>query len=242
VRLRLDAADRLVRRVAEHGALSVDDAARSLLALVGGPTTLPRGVLDEIVQHDARLLCRAGAVSLAPSPDAAVRLGEARFAVVDLETTGFAVARGRICEIGAVLVERGSIAAEFENDGRVGEFLAFAGDAVLAGHNLRFDLAFLDRELRWSRGARIAAPTVDTLVLARRLLSGRIERANLNALAELFGTSERPCHRALPDARATAEILLRLVELAEERGARTVGDLCALARPRAPRKPIRPAR
>src|SRR5205823_9110116 len=36
-------------------------------------------------------------------------------------------------------------------------------------------------------------------------------------------------HRALPDARATAELLLVLIGLAQERGARTVADLTALA-------------
>jgi GIY-YIG catalytic domain/UvrB/uvrC motif len=41
-----------------------------------------------------------------------------------------------------------------------------------------------------------------------------------------------PCHRALPDAQATAEILVALIGLAQERGARTVDDLCELAAPR----------
>jgi hypothetical protein len=52
-------------------------------------------------------------------------------------------------------------------------------------------------------------------------------------LSHFFGTSVRPCHRALPDAQATAEILLRLIGLAQERGARTVADLARLAAPRA---------
>src|SRR5262249_35186661 len=47
--------------------------------------------------------------------------------------------------------------------------------------------------------------------------------------AWFFDTEERPCHRALPDARATAELLLALIGLAQERGARTVADLSALA-------------
>jgi hypothetical protein len=45
--------------------------------------------------------------------------------------------------------------------------------------------------------------------------------------------SVEPCHRALPDAHATAEILIALLGLAQERGARTVGDLVELAAPRA---------
>ena len=39
----------------------------------------------------------------------------------------------------------------------------------------------------------------------------------------------RPCHRALPDAQATAEVLLGLIGLAQERGAETVEDVIALA-------------
>jgi hypothetical protein len=76
---------------------------------------------------------------------------------------------------------------------------------------------------------------VDTVWLARRLLGDRVRRVGLAALAHFFGTSVEPCHRALPDAQATAEILLRLIGLAQERGARTVDDLVALAAPRARR-------
>src|SRR5947207_1014400 len=85
----------------------------------------------------------------------------------------------------------------------VSRFLAFAGDAVLVAHNARFDLAFLDRETERITGSRIAAPVVDTVPLARRLLAGRVPRASLAQLAWFFGTSVEPCHRALPDAQAT---------------------------------------
>ena len=113
-------------------------------------------------------------------------------------------------------------------------FLAFAGDSVLVAHNARFDLGFLDRETQRLTGSRIASPVVDTVGLARKLLAGRIARANLGALAYFFGTDVRPCHRALPDAQATAEILVGLLGLAQERGAQTVADLAELAatRPR----------
>jgi DNA polymerase-3 subunit epsilon len=64
------------------------------------------------------------------------------------------------------------------------------------------------------------------------LLAGRTPRAGLASLSHFFGTAARPCHRALPDAQATAEILLHLLGLAQERGARTVADLVDLAAPR----------
>jgi len=111
-------------------------------------------------------------------------------------------------------------------------FLDFAGDAVLVAHNARFDLSFLDAAVLRIGGRRLAAPVVDTVWLARRLLAGRVSRVGLASLAQLFGTGTRPCHRALPDAEATAEILLHLIGLAQERGARTVADLVELSAPR----------
>ena len=106
---------------------------------------------------------------------------------------------------------------------------------MLVAHNARFDLAFLDREVERLTGRRVAAPVVDTVWLARRLLEGRTRRVGLAALAHFFGTAARPCHRALPDAEATAEALLHLIGLAQERGARTVADLVELSAPRARR-------
>jgi DNA polymerase-3 subunit epsilon len=81
----------------------------------------------------------------------------------------------------------------------------------------------------------VAAPVVDTVWLARRLLEGRTRRVGLASLSYFLGTSTRPCHRALPDAEATAEVLLHLIGLAQERGARTVADLVELSAPRARR-------
>jgi DNA polymerase-3 subunit epsilon len=103
---------------------------------------------------------------------------------------------------------------------------------VLVAHNARFDMAFLDREVERLTGRRAAVPVVDTVWLARRLLAGRIRKVGLASLAHFFGTSAEPCHRALPDARATAEVLVRLLGLAQERGARTVADVVELAAPR----------
>jgi DNA polymerase III alpha subunit (gram-positive type) len=233
VLLRLDAADRLVQEIAHRGSLPAGEAAGLLLAVSAGPAAVADTVLEAVVKGDARLRRSDGEIVLAPAPLAAVPLDRARIAVLDLETTGLAVRTARVVEVGVVVLEGGEIVDELESgpEGLV-KLVALADEAVLAGHNVRFDVSFLDRELRASRSARTAAPVVDTLLLARRLLGRRVERATLAALAEFFDTAVRPCHRALPDARATAEILLRLVEVALERGARTVGDLCALARVR----------
>jgi DNA polymerase-3 subunit epsilon len=98
---------------------------------------------------------------------------------------------------------------------------------VLVAHNARFDLSFLDHETERLTTRRLGAVAIDTVALARKLVGPR--RANLAELSQYFGTAVRPCHRALPDAEATAEILLALIGLAQERGARTVADLSELA-------------
>ena len=70
---------------------------------------------------------------------------------------------------------------------------------------------------------------LDTVSLARRLLAGRLARFDLASLSERFDVLVRPCHRALPDALATAEVLVALIGLAQERGAESAEDVMALA-------------
>jgi DNA polymerase-3 subunit epsilon len=259
MQLRLDAADRLVELVEEQrGPVLAEDAARRLFALRQAPVALARSLLADVVDTDARLAWSGDAVSLAEPPGAALLLEDATYVVVDLETTGLRPGQSGICEIGAVRLRGFEVEAEFEtlvDPGQpiaagasavtglrnehlrgaprpaeaVRSFLEFAGDAVLVAHNARFDLAFLDRETERLTGSRIGSPVVDTVRLARRLLAGRVAGFGLGQLAWFLGTAERPCHRALPDARATAELLLALIGLAQERGARTVADLTDLA-------------
>src|SRR3954463_15658916 len=262
MQLRLDAADRLGELVEEQrGPVLAEEAARRLFALRHAPTGLARSLLDEVVGEDARLSWRGDAVGLSDPPGAQLPLERATYVVVDLETTGLRPGTSRICEIGAVRVRDLELADEFQTlvdpnvplgpaitaltglrdeqlrgapseSVAVRRFLAFAGDAVLVAHNARFDLSFLDRETERLTGARLAGPVVDTVGLARRLLAGRTQRAGLSSLAQFFGTAAQPCHRALPDAQATAEILIQLIGLAQERGALTVADLVDLAAPR----------
>src|SRR5437764_3959509 len=262
MQLRLDAADRLVELVEERrGPVVADEAARRLFALRTAPVALARSLLAEVVEADARLAWNGDSVSLAAPLGADLLLEDATYVVVDLETTGLRPGSSQICEIGAVRVAGFEIVDQFETlvDPRerlspvvssltglsdrmlrgaplpgvaVQRFLAFAGDAVLVAHNARFDLGFLDRETERLTGSRLANPVVDTVSLARRLVGGRVPRASLAHLSHWAGTSVQPCHRALPDAEATAEILLRLIGLAQERGARTIADLVELSAPR----------
>jgi DNA polymerase III subunit epsilon len=111
-------------------------------------------------------------------------------------------------------------------------FLTFARDDLLVAHNAGFDQRFLEHELLVREGRRLSEPPLCTAALARRLLEGRLRRVSLASLAHFFGVGTTPCHRALPDAEATAEVLLCLIGLAQELGARRLSDLRALAAPR----------
>ena len=206
----------------------------------------------------------ARAVGLSSPPGEGILLEHAHFVVLDLETTGLSPRNSRICEIGAQRIRGLELEDTFETlvdpraplppaivsltgiqpaalrgapraEHAIRRLLDFAGDAAIVAHNARFDLAFLDQEVARLTGQRVASPVVDTVWLARRLLGERTRRVGLAALAHFFGVPTEPCHRALPDARATAEILLVLLGLAQERGARTVADLVELAAPRARR-------
>jgi DNA polymerase III subunit epsilon len=194
--------------------------------------------------------------------DLGTPLSDTTFVVVDLETTGGSANADAITEIGALKLRGGELLGRFEslvNPGvpippmitvltgitesmllpapRVAEilpaFLEFARDAVIVGHNIRFDCAFLDAALVEHGYPRLANRRVDTLALARRLVRDEIPNLRLHTLARHFRTSVEPTHRAYADAAATAEVLHALLERAASYGVLGLDDLLALPSMRA---------
>jgi DNA polymerase III epsilon subunit family exonuclease len=260
VQLAFDSLDRLVDTLEERGSLSAVEAARSLFATSSISDGLACSLLEEVTADDSRVACVGATVSLVGGR-ADPTLEEAEFVVFDLETTGLSVERCRICELGAVRVRGLELVDSFESlvnpgaplpqqvarltglrdqelrrapsvNGVLRRFLAFAGDDLLVAHNARFDQRFLERQLLLKHGRRLSEPPLCTAALARRLLEGRVRRVGLASLAHFFGVPTRPCHRALPDAEATAQVLVHLIGLAQEIGARRLSDLRTLAAPR----------
>lgn len=127
-------------------------------------------------------------------------------------------------------------------DAALSAFLQWAdlgSGAVLVAHNARFDVGFLK-----AAASRIGVPwpgplVVDTLVLARRALPrDQVRNYKLSTLAAALGASTTPSHRALDDARATVDVLHRLLEILAPLGLthredlRTIGDPVPAARRR----------
>jgi len=263
VRLAIPSLGPLIELVEERGGqVSASEAAQRLFALQRTPAGVARSLLRPLVDEDARLEWRGSFVVLAERPTKS--LEDADFVVFDLETTGLLAGSAQICEIGAIRIEALEPRDAFETlvsgtipppaarlsgltDEALGgapgiataldRFCAFSGQAALVAHNARFDVGFVNRELERLGGGRLATAVIDTLPLARNLLRGRLERMNLSSLACFFGVSAEPCHRALPDAVATAEVFLHLVGLAREKGVSTVAGLEELGAAKNPGTP-----
>ena len=184
-------------------------------------------------------------------------LHEVTFCVVDLETTGASHATCAITEVGAVKVRGGECLGTFQTlvnpghaipreivfltgiteamvlpapsiDAVLPAFLEFAGDAVLVGHNVRFDLGFLQAAAAAGSYPRLANRWVDTCALARRLVRDEVPDCRLGTLASRLRLAHRPSHRALDDALATADLLHTLLERAGGLGVLGLDDLLEL--------------
>ncbi len=157
--------------------------------------------------------------------------------VFDTETTSKDAKTGELVEIGAVRVKGGEIVDRFETlvkptRGIVGKqihgitdadvakapapaeaarsFLDWAGDDILVGHNVGFDIGFIEAAL--ADGTRIRpGDYLDTLVLARAGYPD-LDAHKLADLIDFFEITVEPTHRAMADAEATAALLSRMAE------------------------------
>jgi len=153
--------------------------------------------------------------------------------VIDTETTGTDPKMSDLVEVAAVKIKGTKIVdrwSTFVNPGRpivgnqmhgitdkdvkgapspkeaVDKLLDFVGDGLLVGHNIGFDLGFIEEAK--GDGFRFKPGTyLDTLVIAREGYPGA-ESYKLGDLARFFGVELTQGHRSLPDAEATGNLLL----------------------------------
>jgi len=175
-----------------------------------------------------------------------VDLKEAEYVIFDIETTGLSVTSNKIIEIAGVKMKDGKEIDRFatfinpheripyniqqltnitddmvrdapELEEKLPEFAAFVGDCVLVAHNARFDIGFIQANLKRLGHPELANPVLDTLELARMLFPS-LKNHRLNTLADKFKVSLDNHHRAIDDSIALGHILFHLLKEAGERG------------------------
>lgn len=97
------------------------------------------------------------------------------------------------------------------------EFLEFVKGAVLVGHNVQFDLGFLNAHLARLQRTPLSVDTFDTCVMARRQLL--LPRYTLAHVARYLKVPQTVAHRALADVETTREVFLKLMDR-EQQGAK----------------------
>jgi predicted DnaQ family exonuclease/DinG family helicase len=156
------------------------------------------------------------------------------YAALDLETTGLDPARDRVIEVGAVAFSPDRVSGTMERlvdpgravpetvlrltgirqeelrgaaspDSALRELSEFLRGRQPVGHGARLDVDFLTAAGLWDPAIEI----LDTLDVARILLPGAASHS-LPLLAVELGFSQPRPHRALDDADATRQLLLRL--------------------------------
>ncbi len=156
-----------------------------------------------------------------------------RIVVFDTETTGLDIARDRVIEIGAVILEgfhevgkvqyyfnpgctvsKGAFEVHGLSDKFLAQFEPFCckkirelfQDSPLVAHNAKFDMSFLNKEFGIAGLPEIPNTIIDTLSLARKAFPGA--PANLGALCNRFkiSTAHRNVHGALVDALLLARV------------------------------------
>jgi len=191
--------------------------------------------------------------------DPGTPLSQVTFVVVDVETTGGSPASSSLTEVAAARYRGGERIGTYQTlvrpDERIPPFitaltgisdamvadapragemlpslLEFVGGAVLVGHNLRFDLSFIDHALASTGRECLANATVDTLALARRLVRDMVPDCKLGTLASHLRLTHQPSHRALTDVLATADLLHAMLERAGSFGILALEELLDLPR------------
>ena len=162
------------------------------------------------------------------------------FVIFDVETTGLSSVYDTIIEIGAVKMKNGEVLERFDKfinphhplseqtinltsitdemvsaaddeDGVIKQFQDFYGDRPLCGHNVQFDVGFVNAALRRAGLSEITQPVVDTLEVSR-LLHPEQNRHTLDSLAKKYNVSLEHHHRANQDAEATGYLMYKLLD------------------------------
>ncbi|MFT3983828.1 MAG: type I-E CRISPR-associated endoribonuclease Cas2e [Lachnospiraceae bacterium] len=160
------------------------------------------------------------------------------YVVVDVETTGIDPEKDRIIEVAAIKMKGDEIISFQElikieeglqreiseltgitdgmitNDGKdidvvLDEFLGFVGNAILVGYNVKFDISFLNAELKKSGHAVLTNKTICLLQEAKRKQK-LLRDYKLSTVLKKYNISTEGLHRAYIDVKAEYELAVKL--------------------------------
>ena len=245
--------------LADCGGRAHEDALVSHVFGTAGSPMLWRPLLKTMFQRELDIVLRADGfwcLRSAHAESPTLLVGD--FVALDVETTGLHAYRQRIIEIALIRYRDGVATARFEsfvNPGRsipayiakltgirdldvaeappfteiAPDVLDFIGQDRLVGHNVDFDISFVNAELKRADREALINERLDTLGLATRLLPN-LKKPNLDRVAQGLGValSARKLHRAATDAELSGESMLCLAKLAQQQGVQTIPDLYAI--------------
>lgn len=176
------------------------------------------------------------------------------YVVFDIESTNLSVRNGEIIEIGAVKVKNGQILNTYHSlikpensipkeitditgitdedvkNARdeptvLKEFLDFIGeDSILVAHNAEFDYNFIRKRAKDLLLEEINYVYIDTLSFLRK--NTTMKSYSLDKVVKLFKIESFDHHRADEDAKVTAQVFLKILEIMNnELNIKTFGDL-----------------
>lgn len=256
----LHLSERAVAYIRERGGSVAEDALIGFVFGASGPATLWQPLLRQILSSDERVLLRPDGrwslANLAP-PTGSGSLSD--FVSIDVETTGLHPVRQRVIEIALIRYTAGEITERYSTlvnpDKRIPKFIAtltgitnaevedaprfaeiaadveaFLDGALLVGHNVGFDINFINAELGRANRPQLINERLDVMGLASRLIPG-LRRPSLDKVAAHLGFSPRKIHRAEIDAELAGTVALHLAVRAQDLGIDTVDRLRAIGRP-----------
>ncbi len=175
------------------------------------------------------------------------------FVVFDLETTGGNHKSDKIIEIGLVKIENLKITQEknylINPEIKIPEFiqkltnikqddvkdspliesviddvLTFMGDSILVAHNTSFDVPFFNSVLRRLERPELENKSICTNLMTKYLIPNLLN-SNLNYMSKIFNIKHSKAHRALDDAKATAELLLNYLKIFIDKDVQKINHL-----------------
>lgn len=180
-------------------------------------------------------------------------INDLNFCVIDLETTGGNAQKDRIIEIGMVKIKNREVYStksflvnpiipipEFIQkltnikqedvvdapviEKVIDEVVDYIGEDIIVAHNISFDVPFLNGVLKRLKKEKLQNKVICTNVMTKYLIP-EILNSNLNYMSRLFEIEHSKAHRAEDDAKATAQLLIKYLDIFSAKGLKKINQL-----------------